>query len=101
MSHFISPRWTFGAQAFPAALRGYDRARVDEFRDRVANELERLTRLNHELENKAKGFHEQLRAFRESDKALNDALVSAQQLRQGNARAGRTRGAAVVARGQG
>jgi cell division initiation protein len=66
---------------FPAALRGYDRARVDEFRDRVAHELERLTRLNHELENKAKGFHEQLRAFRERDKALNEALVSAQQLR--------------------
>ncbi len=66
---------------FPAALRGYDRARVDEFRDRVANELERLTRLNQELDNKAKGFHEQLRAFRERDKALNEALVSAQQLR--------------------
>ncbi len=29
---------------FPASLRGYDKARVDEFRDRVANELERLTR---------------------------------------------------------
>jgi cell division septum initiation protein DivIVA len=34
-----------------------------------------------ELDTKAKGFHEQLRAFRERDKALNDALVSAQQLR--------------------
>lgn len=66
---------------FPAALRGYDKARVDEFRDRVANELERLTRINQELEAKAKGFHEQLRAFRERDKALNEALVSAQQLR--------------------
>jgi len=66
---------------FPAALRGYDKARVDEFRDRVANELERLTRINQELEGKAKGFHEQLRAFRERDKALNEALVSAQQLR--------------------
>src|SRR5215472_3252418 len=66
---------------FPAALRGYDKARVDEFRDRVANELERLTRINQELESKAKGFHEQLRAFRDRDKALNDALVSAQQLR--------------------
>ena len=32
-------------------------------------------------EAKAKGFHEQLRAFRERDKALNDALISAQQLR--------------------
>ncbi len=81
MSHFISPRWNVRRTEFPAALRGYDRARVDEFRDRVANELERLTRLNHELENKAKGFHEQLRAFRERDKALNEALVSAQQLR--------------------
>ena len=66
---------------FPTALRGYDKARVDEFRDRVANELERLTRVNQELEAKAKGFHEQLRAFRERDKALNEALVSAQQLR--------------------
>jgi DivIVA domain-containing protein len=66
---------------FAGALRGYDKARVDEFRDRVANELERLTRLNQELDSKAKGFHEQLRAFRERDKALNEALVSAQQLR--------------------
>lgn len=66
---------------FPGALRGYEKARVDEFRDRVANELERLTRVNQELDAKAKGFHEQLRAFRDRDKALNEALVSAQQLR--------------------
>src|SRR5580692_11021141 len=66
---------------FPAAIRGYDKARVEEFRDRVANELERLTRLNQDLDSKAKGFHEQLRAFRDRDKALNEALVSAQQLR--------------------
>ena len=32
-------------------------------------------------DSKARSFHEQLRAFRERDKALNDALVSAQQLR--------------------
>jgi DivIVA domain-containing protein len=66
---------------FPSALRGYDRARVDAFRNQVADEMERLTRLVQDLESKAKGFHEQLRAFRERDKALNDALVSAQQLR--------------------
>jgi cell division septum initiation protein DivIVA len=47
----------------------------------VAEELERLTRLNQDLDSKARGFHEQLRAFRERDKALNEALVSAQQLR--------------------
>jgi DivIVA domain-containing protein len=66
---------------FGSALRGYDKLRVDQFRDQVADELERLTRVNQDLEAKARGFHEQLRAFRERDKALNDALISAQQLR--------------------
>jgi DivIVA domain-containing protein len=66
---------------FGSALRGYDRARVDEFRDQVAAEVEYLLKQAQELEGKARGFHEQLRAFRERDKALNDALVSAQQLR--------------------
>ena len=70
-------RYDFGAKSF----RGYEEKRVEEFRNRVAEELERLTRVNQELDSKARGFHEQLRAFRERDKALNDALVSAQQLR--------------------
>ena len=66
---------------FGSALRGYDKVRVDQFRDQVAEELERLSRLTADLEGKARSFHEQLRAFRERDKALNEALVSAQQLR--------------------
>ena len=66
---------------FGKAIRGYDPERVNQFRDQVAEELERLSRLNQELEAKARGFHEQLRAFRERDKAINEALVSAQQLR--------------------
>ncbi|HEU4628867.1 MAG TPA: DivIVA domain-containing protein [Gemmatimonadaceae bacterium] len=66
---------------FGTALRGYDKQRVDEFRELLAGELERLARANQELEQKARNFHEQLRAFRERDKAINDALVSAQQLR--------------------
>ncbi len=66
---------------FGSALRGYDKSRVDEFRDQAAAEVEYLLRQCNELENKAKGFHEQLRAFRERDKALNEALISAQQLR--------------------
>ena len=66
---------------FGRALRGYDPKRVDTFRDQVAEEMDRLTRINVDLESKARTFHEQLRAFRERDKALNDALVSAQQLR--------------------
>ena len=66
---------------FGRTLRGYDPERVEQFRQQVAEELERLTRQTVDLDSKAKGFHEQLRAFRERDKALNDALVSAQQLR--------------------
>jgi cell division initiation protein len=69
-------RWDFGS-----ALRGYDRARVDEFREQVAEELERMSRTNQELETKVSNFLEQLRVFRDRDKALNEALVSAQQLR--------------------
>jgi DivIVA domain-containing protein len=67
---------------FGHAFRGYDPARVDQFRDQVADEMERLARINQDLDSKARSFHEQLRAFRERDRALNDALVSAQQLRQ-------------------
>ncbi|HVX38515.1 MAG TPA: DivIVA domain-containing protein [Gemmatimonadaceae bacterium] len=70
-------RYEFGKKA----LGGYDPERVDQFREQVAEELERLSRLNQDLDGKARGFHEQLRAFRERDKAINEALVSAQQLR--------------------
>lgn len=66
---------------FGSALRGYDKTRVDQFRDEVAREVERLVKQGQDLDAKAKGFHEQLRAFRERDKAINEALVSAQQLR--------------------
>lgn len=66
---------------FGSALRGYDKVRVDQFRDQVADELEKLSRQIADLETRANGFLEQLRAFRERDKALNEALVSAQQLR--------------------
>lgn len=66
---------------FGKVLRGYDPERVDQFREQVADELERLVRQNQELEQKARSFHDQLKSFRERDKALNDALISAQQLR--------------------
>ena len=66
---------------FATSMRGYEKARVDQFREQLADELERLTRVNQELDTKAKGLAEQLKAFRDRDKALNDALVSAQQLR--------------------
>ncbi len=66
---------------FGRSLRGYDPAKVETFREQVAEEMDRLGRINQDLDTKARSFHEQLRAFRERDKALNDALITAQQLR--------------------
>jgi DivIVA domain-containing protein len=66
---------------FRTALRGYEREHVDQFREQVATELERLGRLTSDLEAKTRSFAEQLKSFRERDQALNEALVSAQQLR--------------------
>ena len=66
---------------FGRALRGYNPEKVEQFREQIAEELDRMARVNQDLDSKARTFHEQLRSFRERDKALNDALVSAQQLR--------------------
>ena len=66
---------------FGNALRGYDRARVDQFREQVAEELERLARANQGIETEMRLAREQLRSFQDRDKAINEALVSAQQLR--------------------
>lgn len=66
---------------FGRALRGYNPEKVEQFRDQIAEELDRLSRVNQDLDTKARSFHEQLRAFRERDKALNEALITAQQLR--------------------
>ena len=48
---------------FGRALRGYDPERVDQFREQVASELERLTRINQELDQKARTLHDQRRAL--------------------------------------
>ena len=69
------------AQEFRGALFGYDRAGVEDFRSRVAEEMERLLKERATLEERVQNLREQLRAFREREKALNEALVSAQELR--------------------
>jgi DivIVA domain-containing protein len=68
-------------QEFPRGLRGFDTAAVEEFRGRVADELERLLREKTLLEERVYNFREQLKAFREREKAMSEALVAAQQLR--------------------
>jgi cell division septum initiation protein DivIVA len=49
---------------------------------RVADELERILRERAVLEERLAALTDQLRSFRERERALNEALVTAQQLRE-------------------
>lgn len=69
-------------QEFRRTLRGYDPRGVDEFRARVAEELERLVRERAILDERLAALTEQVRTFRERERAMNEALVAAQQLRE-------------------
>lgn len=69
-------------QEFVSALRGYERAQVDHFKLQVAEELERLVRDRLQAEERLKSAQEQLKVFRERERAMNEALVAAQQLRE-------------------
>ena len=84
-------------QEFRKALRGFEPIGVEEFRTRVADELERILRERAVLEERVVALTEQLRAFRERERAMNEALVAAQQLRE-DSRAAATREAQVIVR---
>jgi cell division initiation protein len=69
-------------QEFRRSLRGYEPLGVEDFRMRVAEELERVLREKSVLEERVAALTEQLRVFRERETAMNEALVAAQQLRE-------------------
>ncbi len=69
-------------QEFRRKLFGYEPMGVEEFRERVASEMERLLRERAQMEDRLENFREQLRVFRDRERALNDAVVLAQQMRE-------------------
>src|SRR5882724_3937987 len=69
-------------QEFRKTLRGYDPLNVEDFQMRVADALERAIRERSVLEERLAALTDQLRVFREREKAMNEALVAAQQLRE-------------------
>ncbi|HEV8358449.1 MAG TPA: DivIVA domain-containing protein [Gemmatimonadales bacterium] len=69
------------AQEFHRVLRGYDPGQVEEFKQRMSEEIDRLVRDRVQLDERVKGMSEQLKSYRDRERAMNDALVSAQQLR--------------------
>ncbi len=84
-------------QEFRKTLRGYETLGVEEFQMRVADALERAIRERSVLEERLAALTEQLRVFREREKAMNEALVAAQQLRQ-DTRTAAEREAQVIVR---
>lgn len=68
-------------QEFRRSLFGYQVAGIEEFRARIAEEMERLLRERATLEERLANIREQLKAYREREKAINDAVMMAQQLR--------------------
>lgn len=84
------------AQQFRRAFRGYDAIEVEAFQARVADELDRQVRDRLQLEERVRNMQEQLRAFRERERAMNDALLAAQQLRHDTHAAAERDAAAVL-----
>src|SRR5207237_142018 len=68
-------------QEFRKSLRGYEPMGVEDFRVRVADELERILREKSVLEERVAARGEQLRAYRERERAMNAALGAAQHMR--------------------
>jgi DivIVA domain-containing protein len=66
---------------FARVVRGYDRAQVDEFKQRLAEEIDRLSRAKHQAEERLKSAQDQLRSHRERERAVHEALIAAQELR--------------------
>src|ERR1700756_163669 len=84
-------------QEFRRSLRGYEPVGVEDFRARVADELERILREKAVLEERVAALGDQLRGYRERERDMNEALVAAQQLRE-ETRAGAAREAQVIVR---
>ena len=71
----------FGRRSSSGRFVATTRAQVDEFKLAVSDELERLLRERAQHEERLRSAQEQLRGFRDRERAMNEALVAAQQLR--------------------
>lgn len=67
---------------FKRAVRGYDTDLVDDFLDLVAERLEELVKQNMSLTDRLSRIEEQVGEYRQRDKALTEALVTAQEVRE-------------------
>lgn len=67
---------------FRRGLRGYDAPQVDDFLDIVADRLETVVRENASFHDRIARLEQQVTDYREREKALTEALVTAQEMRE-------------------
>jgi len=67
---------------FRRVMRGYDAAPVDDFLDLVADRLDELVRENLTLTERVTRQEQQVSDYRERERALTEALVTAQEMRE-------------------
>ena len=67
---------------FRRVVRGYDPVGVDSFLDEVVARMEGLVRESVELNARVSSMSDAIGAYRDRERAMNEALVSAQQLRE-------------------
>jgi DivIVA domain-containing protein len=84
---------------FRKVMRGYDPDAVDNFLDEVVGRMEELVRENSSLSARFASMTEAIADYRERERAMNEALVSAPAAARGHARAGAARGRPGAARG--
>lgn len=67
---------------FRKAMRGYEPQAVDDFIDLVADRLEQLVREHAALTERVRSAETQIADYRERERALTEALVTAQEMRE-------------------
>lgn len=66
--------------SFSITMRGYDTREVDMYLEMVGNEMEKLIRENHKLNDEFKKMENMLAEFQEKERILKETMISAQKM---------------------
>ena len=67
---------------FRVVVRGYDKSAVDSFLDEVASRMAEMVHEHQSVAARVETMAEAIAGYRDRERAMNEALVSAQQLRE-------------------
>ncbi|MEW6555185.1 MAG: DivIVA domain-containing protein [Actinomycetota bacterium] len=100
MAVAISPMNIHLKEFSTVSTEGYDREEVDSFLDAVAEELEKLTNKNKELEEAVSRMDRKVSQFDEMQKTLQTALMNAQRSAGNILQEARSQATAIIKRAQ-